>query len=145
MDIFNLFDIALHAAGSLVPDPKSFKTVIKKQEDVLDELKKEITLTDEEKERIRMTYREKNQEVIDDKNLVKLWHRAQRIRTYLSYYVNKLGDAPDPFVLRSIGSSREFNKNPEDELKAVILIINKGPNRYKKNINIYIPSKKFNT
>ena len=118
MDIINMLDIALQAFGSLVPGPKSFKKVIEKQEDVLEELKKEITLTDEEKERIKMTYKKKNQEVSGDKNLVNLWHRAQIIRIYLSYYVNKLGGGNIDNL--SVGSSSYFNEEPRAALEDIL-------------------------
>ena len=130
--------MALQAFGSLVPGPKSFKKVIEKQEDVLEELKKEITLTDEEKERIKMTYKKKNQEVSGDKNLVNLWHRAQRIRIYLSFYVNKLGGAPveELFTLRSLGSTRAFYKDPEEELQYLLIKNNEDLKILKRAIPI---------
>ena len=136
MDILTVIQLSLDAVGSLVPDPKSFKNVIETQEDVLDELKKEITLTDEEKERIRMTYRKKNQEVSGDKNLVNLWHRAQRIRIYLSYYVNKLGGAPEPGKLHGIGSTREFIKDPKEELQHLLISNNEDLKILKRAIPI---------
>ena len=134
MDIFNLFDIALHAAGSLVSDPKSFETVIKKQEDVLDALEEDITITDEENIRIQKTYQIKKKQVHGDKNLVKLWHRAQKLRVYLSYYVNKIGDGKLDKL--SVGSTSSFNEEPKEALLDILLSNNEDLKILKRAIPI---------
>ena len=134
MDIFNLFDIALRAAGSLVSDPKSFETVIKKQEDVLDALEEDITITDEENIRIQKTYQIKKKQVHGDKNLVKLWHRAQKLRVYLSYYVNKIGDGNLDSL--SVGSTSSFNEEPEEALLDILLSNNEDLKILKRAIPI---------
>ena len=118
MDIFNLLDIALTAAAEIVPNQTSFEENIKKQENVLDELEKKITITDEENNRIQKSYQIKKKQVHGDKNLVKLWHRAQKLRVYLSYYVNKLGGGNIDNL--SVGSSSYFNEEPRAALEDIL-------------------------
>ena len=51
--------------------------------------------------------------------LAELYNKAQQIRVYLSYYVNKLGDGDTEKQL-SVGSTTYFKEEPEEALKDLL-------------------------
>lgn len=116
MDILTILEIAIEASTQLSKNKVSFESVVEKQDKALEILEHDITIDKSENNRIQQTLEMKKIKSQDE--LAKLYNKAQEIRVYLSYYVNKLGGGDTRSL--SVGSTTYFKEEPKEALKDLL-------------------------
>lgn len=116
-------DIALTASAQLSENEVSLESVVEKQDKALEILERNITIDKNENDRIQKTIeatanRMKAGRSKPQNKLAKLYNKSQKIRVYLSYYVNKLGGGDTDSL--SVGSTTYFKEKPEEALKDLL-------------------------
>ena len=117
MDILTVLEVAIEFSSQLSKDKASLESVVKKQDEALEVLERDIKIDKNENNRIQQTI-DKMKKINSQDKLAKLYNKAQEIRVYLSYYVNKLGGG-DTHSL-SVGSTTYFKEEPKEALKDLL-------------------------
>lgn len=124
-DLLNVFQIAIDATTEFSGETSgntrkiSLEDVIKRQEKALQDLEQFITIDQVEMVGIHETFEIVRKRITADNEVSKMYNRAQKIRVYLSYYVNKLAGDGDTKVL-SVGSATYFKDDPRSALKHLL-------------------------
>lgn len=128
MDILDILGIAIDATSQIDSNSKetSLEDVVKKQENALDKLEanEKMRISKDENDRLQITYGMIKIKGNDD--MIKLYNKAQELRVYLSYYINKLGGGDTKNL--SVGSRTYFRDEPEE---ALIYLLQKNANDLK--------------
>lgn len=116
MDIFTVLEVAIEISSQLSKNKASLESVVEKQDKALEVLERDITIDKNENNRIQQTIEMKK--IKSQDKLARLYNKAQEIRVYLSYYVNKLGGGDTDSL--SVGSTTYFKEEPKEALKDLL-------------------------
>lgn len=116
MDILTVLEVAIDFSSQLSKNKTSLESVVEKQDKALEVLERDITIDKNENNRIQQTIEMKKIKSQDE--LARLYNKAQEIRVYLSYYVNKLGGGDTDSL--SVGSTTYFKEEPKEALKDLL-------------------------
>ncbi len=116
MDILTVLEVAIDFSSQLSKNKASLESVVEKQDKALEVLERDITIDKNENNRIQQTIEMKK--IKSQDKLAKLYNKAQEIRVYLSYYVNKLGGGDTRSL--SVGSTTYFKEEPKEALKDLL-------------------------
>ena len=116
MDILTVLEVAIEFSSQLSKDKASLESVVEKQDKALEVLERDITIDKNENNRIQQTIEMKK--INSQDKLARLYNKAQEIRVYLSYYVNKLGGGDTDSL--SVGSTTYFKEEPKEALKDLL-------------------------
>ena len=116
MDILTVLEVAIEFSSQLSKNKASLESVVEKQDKALEVLERDITIDKNENNRIHQTIEMKK--IKSQDKLARLYNKAQEIRVYLSYYVNKLGGGDTDSL--SVGSTTYFKEEPKEALKDLL-------------------------
>ena len=117
MDILTVLEVAIEFSSQLSKDKASLESVVEKQDKALEVLERDIKIDKNENNRIQQTI-DKMKKINSQDKLAILYNKAQEIRVYLSYYVNKLGGGDTDSL--SVGSTTYFKEEPKEALKDLL-------------------------